>query len=109
MAGQQGIRIKARIELFGPGRGGRSLPIRGSFRASHNFGDSDNREMDSGVLEFASGEFLMPGQSKEMELTLAMRPDLEEVLKPGREWRIQEGHRHIGRGVVLQVLQRTGR
>ena len=104
-----GIRIRAKIELFGPGRCGRTIPIRGSFRPSHNFGDSDSREMDSGVLEFPSGEFLMPGQSKEMELTLAMRPGLEELLKPGREWRIQEGHRHIGRGVVLQVLQKTGR
>src|SRR5687768_89389 len=106
---QAGIRIRAQIELFGPGKGGRAIPLRGSFRADHNFGDSDSREMDSGVLEFPNGVFLMPGQTKEMELTLALRPGLEELLKPGREWRIQEGHRHIGRGVVLQVLQKTRR
>lgn len=99
-----GIRIKARIFLLPTADSGKTVPIRGSYRPNHNFGTAENREMDIGFLEFGQGEVLRPGESTELEMTLWPRPGLEDVVQPGREWRIQEGHQLVGVGKVLEVL-----
>jgi len=31
-------------------------------------------------------------------------PGLEGQIYPGREWRIQEGHRLVGKGRIMEVL-----
>ena len=102
--GSAGIRIKARIELLASAAGGRMFPVRESYRPNHNFGGPNSREFEIGFLDFPEGEFLAPGESKEMEITLWMRPGLIESISPGKRWRIQEGHQLVGFGIVLEML-----
>jgi len=104
MIGSTGIRIKACIELLASTSGGRMLPVRGSYRPNHNFGGPNSHEFEIGFLDFPEGEFLSPGESKEMEITLWMRSGLVESISPGKKWRIQEGHQLMGFGIVLEVL-----
>src|SRR5262245_8780945 len=101
------IRVRARISLLPTHESGRTVPVRASYRPNHNFGTPDNREMDIGFIEFGQGELLHPGESIEREITFWSRPGLEDVLVPGREWRIQEGPRLVGIGTVLEVLDRS--
>lgn len=78
--------------------------MRGSYRPNHNFGDAENRQMDIGYIDFPEGQSLLPGQSREINVTFFFRPELEEVLSPGRRWRIQEGAHLVGYGTVLDVI-----
>lgn len=102
-----GIQVRARIRLLPTSEGGRTLPVGGSYRPNHNLGAADNREMDVAFIEFADGESLQPGEATERELTFWDRPGLDEVLTPGREWRIQEGPRLVGVGTVLEILEES--
>jgi hypothetical protein len=63
--------------------------------------------MDVGFVEFAAGESLRPGETIEREITFWARPGLNEVLVPGRTWRIQEGPRLVGVGTVLEILDES--
>lgn len=101
---EAGIRIRARIELLPSSDGGRTAPVRGSYRPNHNFGGPEDREMTVGFLDFADGQSLSPGETTEIEMTLWPRPGLTENVLPGRTWRIQEGGRLVGFGIVLEVL-----
>lgn len=99
-----GIRVRAHFRLLPTAESGRTVPVSGSYRPNHNFGAADNREMDVAFIEFADGEALQPGEATERDLTFWDRPGLNEVLTPGREWRIQEGPRLVGFGTVLEIL-----
>jgi translation elongation factor EF-Tu-like GTPase len=102
------IRVRARITLLPSEESGRILPVvRGSYRPNHNFGAADSREMDVGFVEFADDESLHPGETIEREITFWSRPGLNEVLVPGRAWRIQEGARLVGIGTVLEILNES--
>jgi translation elongation factor EF-Tu-like GTPase len=102
------IRVRARITLLPAEESSRALPVHGSYRPNHNFGAADSREMDVGFVEFAEGESLHPGEAIEREITFWSRPGLNEVLVPGRAWRIQEGARLVGIGTVLEILDGSG-
>lgn len=103
-AEESDIRVKARIVLLPTAVSGRILPVSGSYRPNHNFGNADNREMVIGFLDFPSGESLSPGEGRELEITFWSQPGLKETVVPGRRWRIQEGPKLVGTGVVLEVL-----
>lgn len=60
--------------------------------------------MTVGFIEFADGELLWPGEAIEREIIFWPRPGLQEDLKPGRDWRIQEGAKLVGYGTVIEVL-----
>ena len=98
-----GIRIKARIEMLSAEEGAGHFSIWGSYRPNHNFGDAENRNMDIGFIELGEKR-LSPGDNLETELTIWSRPGLEDVLQPGRKWRIQAGRRLVGFGTVIAVL-----
>ncbi len=102
-----GIRVRARIRLLHSAESGRTVAVCGSYRPNHNFGAADNVEMDVAFIEFAEGETLHPGEVTERELTFWGRPGLDDVLKPGREWRIQEGRQLVGIGTVLEIVQES--
>lgn len=92
------------FELLPSAESGRTTPIRGSYRPNHNFSSAENRVMGVGYLNFGEGKKLSPGESVEMEMTFWSRPKLNEVVVPGRKWRIQEGDRLVGIGELLSIL-----
>jgi translation elongation factor EF-Tu-like GTPase len=80
------------------------VPVQGSYRPNHNFFGCDNREMATGFINFAEGEFLQPGESVDVEMTFWGWSRLAGEIYPGREWLIQEGPRVVGSGTILEVL-----
>ena len=98
------VRILAQIELLATERGGRELPIKGSYRPNHNFFGSDNRDMSMGPIELPTDGQLSPGESLEVEMTLFVWPELVPELDVGRQWRIQEGAKIVRTGTILKLF-----
>jgi len=96
------IFVRANIRLLSAAEGGRSVPVRGSYRPNHNFFGPDNRNMAIGFIELPEGKELRPGESIEVPVTFLSWPDGQ--IYPGREWRIQEGAKLVGTGTVLEVM-----
>jgi len=59
------IEVVASVTLLATNDGGRTGPIRGSYRPNHNFFGPDNREMTIGFIDLPDGVELLPGQSIE--------------------------------------------
>ena len=99
------LTVQAEIRLLPTAEGGRASPVRGSYRPNHNFFGPNGREMTIGAIDLPEGIELHPGQSIELPITFWWWPGLEGQIYPGREWRIQEGHRLVGNGKVMKVLE----
>lgn len=99
-----GVTIAARIRLLSAAEGGKTRPVRGSWRPNHNFSGPDNRETVIGSVNLAESGEAHPGETVVARVRFLDQPGLEEMLHPGREWRIQEGARLVGVGTVLAVL-----
>ena len=98
------INVLATVTLLATDDGGRSGPIRGSYRPNHNFFGPDNREMAIGFIDLPEGVELLPGQSIETPISFWSWPRLAAAVRAGREWTIQEGPKVVGFGKVLEVV-----
>ena len=98
------ISVRANIRQLSAADGGRTAPIKGSYRPNHNFFGPHDRTMTVGFIDLPDGAELHPGESIEIPIAFWKWPGLEDVLHPGREWRIQEGPRLVGFGTVLEIL-----
>ncbi len=98
------IRARAMIRLLATSEGGRTSPIRGSYRPNHNFFGPADRAMMVGFIDLPEDSKLRPGESMEASIAFWQAPGLDDLLYPGRQWRIQEGLRLVGIGTVLAVL-----
>lgn len=98
------IKVVASVTLFATGDGGRTGPIRGSYRPNHNFFGPENREMTIGFIDLPEGVELLPGQSIETPISFWSWPRLAAEIHAGSEWTIQEGPKVVGFGKVLEVI-----
>src|SRR4051812_23406594 len=87
------IVARAEVRLLPASQGGRTGPVRGSYRPNHNFFGADNRDMTMGVIDLPADTELHPGQSIEVTIAFIGWPGLAGQVYPGRQWRIQEGPR----------------
>jgi len=55
------ILVRANIRLLSTAEGGRTTPIRGSYRPNHNFFGPDDRNMTVGFIDLPEGKELHPG------------------------------------------------
>ena len=101
----EGILVLAKIRLLPTAESGRTTPIKGSYRPNHNFFGPDDRTMTVGFIDLPDGKELHPGKSMEVSIKFWKWPGLEDLIYPGREWRIQEGGRLVGFGTILEILQ----
>ncbi|WP_438852017.1 hypothetical protein [Brevundimonas nasdae] len=99
------IKVVASVTLFSTDEGGRTSPIRGSYRPNHNFFGPENREMTIGFIDLPEGVELLPGQSIETPISFWSWPRLAPEIHVGSEWRIQEGPKVVGFGKVLEVIE----
>lgn len=101
------VRIRARIHLFSAEDGGRAAPLTGgtSYRPNHNFFATDNRNMAMGFINIPEGG-VEPGETFDTDLALFVWPELRSQIVPGRTWRIQEGLKLVGSGLVLDMIAR---
>ena len=98
------IKVVASVTLLATGDGGRTGPIRGSYRPNHNFFGPGNREMTIGFIDLPEGVEVLPGQSIETPISFWSWPRLAAEIHAGSEWTIQEGAKVVGFGKVLEVI-----
>ena len=98
------IVVKARIRLLSADEGGRTLPVYGRYRPNHGFFDNDRSEMMIGQIDFGTVP-CHPGETRDVTIEFLDAPELNDLLQNGREWRIQEGDRLIGVGLVIERLK----
>jgi elongation factor Tu len=94
----------ARIRLLSPAEGGKTRPVSGRWLPNHNFSGPDGSETVIGIVDLTGHDEVRPGESVDAQVQFLGQPGLREMLRPGREWRIQEGRRLVGVGTVLAVL-----
>ncbi|MBP8256031.1 MAG: hypothetical protein KAX37_01815 [Opitutaceae bacterium] len=97
------IVVRATIALAAQDKGGRHGPFTKGFRPNHNFGGPDDRFFFIGQIEVEDGDWVYPGETRELKITFLNARGLSELLVPGRTWRIQEGPRLIGTGTVIEI------
>jgi translation elongation factor EF-Tu-like GTPase len=99
------IRVLARVHVLATADGGRSVPFTAKYRPNHNFGGADdNRHFFIGQVEVPEGEWVYPGETRELTITFINVAGLREQLTPGRRWRLQEGWRLIATAELLSLL-----
>ena len=97
------IVVNATIAVVATDKGGRDHPFTNGFRPNHNFGSQDDRFFFIGQIKIPKGEWVYPGETRDLSVTFLNAPGLYDLLKPGRIWRIQEGSKLIGTGTVIAI------
>src|SRR6185437_486947 len=67
--GEAPIVIEATVTLLPQYKGGKSRPITKGYRPNHNFGRTENRTMYIGQIELREGEFMHPGETRDVCVT----------------------------------------
>lgn len=98
------INVIAEVRLLTSNEGGKSVPIRGSYRPNHNFFDTENAVMTIGFIEIPEGQEVKPGEAATVSIAFWWWEGLAGQVYVGREWRIQEGHQLVGHGRVLEIV-----
>jgi hypothetical protein len=97
------MRVRARVCLFADAQGQPRVRRR-RYRPNHNLGPPENRQMFIGQIDLAESG-LQSGEAADLIVDFVETAELEAMLRPGLEWRIQEGGTLVGAGTVLEVLE----
>lgn len=97
------IVVRAKITVIPTDQGGRVGPFTKGLRPNHNFGSEDDRFFYIGQIEVPEGEWVYPGDTRELCVTFLNARGLSEMLTLGRTWRIQEGPKLIATGTVIAI------
>lgn len=98
------IRVLARVHVLAAADGGRNHPFTAGYRPNHNFGTAENRDFFIGQMEVPEGEWVHPGETRDLTITFLNTVGLPEHLTPGRRWRIQEGRQLVATAELLSLL-----
>lgn len=60
--------------------------------------------MTIGFVELSGGLELRPGESAKATINFVNWSGLDGQIYPGRQWRIQEGPKLVGIGMILKVV-----
>ena len=97
------IVVRAKIRMIPTDKGGRVGPFTKGLRPNHNFGSEEDRFFYIGQIEVSEGEWVYPGDTRELSITFLNARGLSKMLTPGRTWSIQEGPKLIGTGTVIAI------
>jgi translation elongation factor EF-Tu-like GTPase len=103
-AGDALLRVLARVRVVSTEEGGKQQPFTARYRPNHNFGSSRNRQFFVGQVEVAEGDWVHPGETRDLVITFLNVVELSELLKVGRVWRMQEGSKLVAMAEVLVLL-----
>ena len=101
--------VEAEFTLFKTENGGRHHPISKNYRPNHNFDWPKNERMFIGQVELNEGEWMYPGETRILNITFLTSKGLLELLKIGRQWKIQEGSHIIGEANIIYYIVPTKR
>jgi elongation factor Tu len=103
-AGDKPICVLARIRVLATEEGGREGPLRAKYRPNHNFGGPTDRNYFIGQVEIPDGEWIHPGETRDLQITFFNVVGLTEKLTPGRIWRVQEGPHLVATAELISIL-----
>jgi len=83
-AGEEPIRVLARISVISTDKGGRKGPFTKSYLPNHNFGAPDDRVFYAGQIEVPEGTWIQPGETRDLPITFLNVRGLSELLPVGR-------------------------
>jgi translation elongation factor EF-Tu-like GTPase len=100
------ISVRALVRMVRTEEGGRSGPLIGglSYRPNHNFFGPESRCLRMGEIAVPEGLEIDPGGEFECQIKFIVWSAILPMITPGREWRIQEGGKLVGKGTVIEVL-----
>lgn len=101
--GSRPFNVLARIEVVKTEDGGRDGPFTSQYRPNHNFADPENRSFYIGQINVPEGEWIYPGDTRDLRIEFLGGAGLEDELTLGRKWRIQEGGKLVAIGEILEV------
>lgn len=101
------VDVRASLTLLPETLHGRRSDPQVRCRPSHNFGPPEGREFFVGQVEFDSATTIEPGQTREVLVRFIDGPGLQEQLRPGRSWRVQEGLTLVATASVIEVVRET--
>jgi elongation factor Tu len=94
--------LKATITLFPTDQGGRKNPVYSGYRPSFAF---NTEKYYSGELRLIARKELRPGQTSKAHIRLLPAKTIRKNLKPAHAFRISEGNKTIGIGIIEKVDQ----
>jgi translation elongation factor EF-Tu-like GTPase len=94
--------IKAIITLFPTDQGGRKGPVRTGYRPSFSF---NTEKYYCGEIRLIARKELQPGQTTKAYIKLLPAKTIRKNLKPADAFRITEGNKTIGSGIIEEVHQ----
>ena len=102
------IAVKAKITLKATGEGGKQSGISSGYRPNHVFELPDDSKMLTayiGDIQFDDKELIEPGETKIVAVRFLKVPEVENYIKVGQEWFINEGVRTVGFGEILEIIE----
>ncbi|SDI60490.1 hypothetical protein [Winogradskyella thalassocola] len=100
--------IKAKLTLYATENSGRKTGIGTGYRPNHVMeylpNSNDFPTTYIGQIDFEKGR-IYPGETENVKVIFLKHQNIEEILKKGRIWWIQEGARKIGEAEVIQILE----
>jgi elongation factor Tu len=94
--------LKAIITLFPTDQGGRKNPVYTGYRPSFAF---NTEKYYSGEIRLIARKELQPGQTSKAYIRLLPAKTIRKNLKPADAFRITEGNKTIGSGIIEKVDQ----
>jgi len=104
------IIVKARITMKTSEEGGRLSGFVSGYRPNHVFEYQMNNKFSSyiGDIRFDDQELFNPGETKIVKVRFLKVPPIEEYIKIGQKWLINEGPITVGFGEILEVETNPG-
>ncbi len=102
----EALLVEAEIYLIDTEKGGRKAPVTARYSPNHNFADEENKIFYIGNIEFEEGEWLYPGESKNLIVNFMNVQGLRELLIINRKWRIQEASHLVGYGIIKRIINK---
>jgi translation elongation factor EF-Tu-like GTPase len=100
------IIVKAKITMKTAAEGGRQSGFKSGYRPNHVFeipDDLRNLKTYNGDIQFEDQEFIEPGETKIVTVRFLKMPAVEEYIKVGQKWFINEAARTLGFGEILEI------
>ena len=106
MRPQDLIVVKAKITMKATEEGGKHSGITSGYRPNHVFElpqDLNNICAYIGDIQLGNQELINPGETKIATVRFLKMPKVEEYIKVGQKWIINEGRRTVGFGEIISI------
>jgi len=105
----ESFKIKAKLTLLATEDGGRKTGIRTGYRPNHVFEYENGmvRQTYIGRITFDDTEWIMPGDTANVNVEFINMLDIERFINVGQIWWIHEAAKKLGEAEITEILKKT--